>query len=452
MLPPSNPVPISGAKAFAIAFAAIGADVALWFLLRPWVTPKHYFLFMLLPVLLCAQWLASAFAYGVLIVGGVLCVMVPYGLVTPADELLRAGIYLTVGTGIIGLTERSRQTAAVVSGERAAAEEASERFRTLLESNLVGIVLGHTDGRVFRANRSFARMVGYEPEELTSSNFRWMDIVPPQWRRAVAAGIAEAGVNSDGRPWRMELRRKDGSLLPVLVSMSYLAAEGEETVGFVVDLTAIQDTGGARRRVWRELLQAEETERRRVARDLHDSTAQHLAAASTVAARLRQKAGGADAELWRDLEEQLRETATEIRTASYLLHPPLLDELGFVEAARVYVEGFARRSNVSVQVDIAADLPEPSAETGLAAFRVIQEALRNVERHAGSPTAQVRIRQEGAELVLKIEDRGRGIGNAAEGLGLSGMRERVRLLGGSFQVESEDEGTRVTARLPLAPA
>ena len=143
---------------------------------------------------------------------------------------------------------------------------------------------------------------------------------------------------------------------------------------------------------------------------------------------------------------------------SYLLHPPLLEEAGLAAAIRWFAEGFATRTNIAVEVDIAADLPRMSRETEMAIFRLIQEALTNVHRHSGSPSATVRLIEDAENVVVEVEDRGKGmpadISNSAQagnvGVGLQGMRERIRQVGGRFEIKSGEGGTNIIAVLPLS--
>ena len=213
-----------------------------------------------------------------------------------------------------------------------------------------------------------------------------------------------------------------------------------------------------------QLLVAQDEERRRIAQDLHDSTAQNLAALSMNLARL-------------DLEVKCLDTASrlivtesvelanrcmqEIRDFSYLLHPPTLDDYGLVVALRGYTEGFARRTRIRVDLDLPKDLPRLPREAETALFRVVQECLSNIQRHSGSAVAKVRIRRDGGSLILEVEDEGCGFRPAAlqdgrfgshVGLGLKGMRERVRHLGGCLETDSSSHGTIIRASLPIPEA
>lgn len=215
------------------------------------------------------------------------------------------------------------------------------------------------------------------------------------------------------------------------------------------------------------LMRAQDDERRRIARDLHDSTGQNIIAATLLAGRIEQTLPETARAEFQQLGDMLQQSIREIRTVSYLLHPPLLDEAGLVLAVRNYVEGFSKRSGVVVDLDLPADLERMSPETELALFRVVQEALTNVSRHSGSATARIRVAEEShagrAAVVLTVEDAGKGIphlvgiprrrvgtrGGADTGVGLASMRERLQQVGGRFDIQSTVGRTVVTASVPV---
>jgi PAS domain S-box-containing protein len=218
-----------------------------------------------------------------------------------------------------------------------------------------------------------------------------------------------------------------------------------------------------------ELTRTQDEERRRVGRDLHDSTGQTLAALELNLGRLAHAASTLAPEQGGLLAESVRlakQCAAEIRTASYLLHPPLLDELGLLSALKWLADGLRQRGGIEVQLELPSTMARLPAEEELTLFRVAQEALTNVHRHAASPWAALRLRVAPEEVTLEVEDRGRGIasrerarmgperariaaGEPSLGVGLAGMRERVRQVGGSFLAESTGSGTRISARVPL---
>ncbi len=208
------------------------------------------------------------------------------------------------------------------------------------------------------------------------------------------------------------------------------------------------------------LLRLRDDEQRRLARELHDSVGQMLAAISMNSSVLTAEAGLSPLAR-RAVKENnalIGQISSEIRTISHLLHPPLLDEVGLASGVRWYLEQFAERSNMRVDLDLAEDFGRLSSELETALFRLIQESLTNVHRHSESPTARVRVIRTSDEVTLEVSDEGKGIPKdkiweiemgGASGVGLSGMRERVRQLGGKFEVRSPGKGTIISAKLPL---
>jgi signal transduction histidine kinase len=208
------------------------------------------------------------------------------------------------------------------------------------------------------------------------------------------------------------------------------------------------------------LLQLQDEERRRIARELHDSVGQLLAALSmnlsavrTDVERLAQTANALS-----DSENLVQQMSSEVRTISHLLHPPLLDEAGLSSALRWYVDGFSVRSKIMVDLDLPQDLGRLPRESETAIFRVVQECLTNIHRHSGSSIARIRLRQREREVVVEVEDKGRGIpaekkeemaASGTPGVGIRGMRERLRQLGGTLEINSCNSGTIVVVRLPI---
>jgi signal transduction histidine kinase len=220
----------------------------------------------------------------------------------------------------------------------------------------------------------------------------------------------------------------------------------------------LQNAGQTTRALAASLMRAQDEERRRIARDLHDSTGQNLIAASLIAGRLRDSLSTEAMPLLDELENNLKQSNRELRTVSYLLHPPYLDEAGLGLALRYYLEGFEEHSGIQVDLEIA-DIGRLAKDTELVIFRVVQEALTNVARHSGSSTAVIRlVRQndEDAQILLTVEDFGKGINDrvldspskVSSGLGLISMRERLAQIGGRLQIESTRGHTRLEAVIP----
>ena len=159
-----------------------------------------------------------------------------------------------------------------------------------------------------------------------------------------------------------------------------------------------------------------------------------------------------------DSENLVHEMTSEVRTISHLLHPPLLDEAGLSSALRWYVDGFALRSKIRVDLDLPEDFGRLPRESETAIFRVVQECLTNIHRHSGSPVAKIRLRHRDQDVMVEVADKGKGIpldkqeemaASGTPGVGIRGMRERIRQLGGSLDMNSNSTGTIVVVRLPV---
>ncbi len=209
------------------------------------------------------------------------------------------------------------------------------------------------------------------------------------------------------------------------------------------------------------LMQVQDEERRRIARDLHDSTGQALALLSMNLSVMEMEAGRSSPELAKGLSENaeiVRQISTELRTLSYLLHPPLLEEMGLESALRWYIDGFRQRSGVTVDFE-QRDPGRLSRDLEIAIFRVVQECLTNVHRHSGSSTASIRLYPSSDSIILEVKDEGKGISpeilskiasTGASGVGLRGMRERIKDFGGELEIASREKGTEIRIVLPMA--
>jgi signal transduction histidine kinase len=222
----------------------------------------------------------------------------------------------------------------------------------------------------------------------------------------------------------------------------------------------LQQSNSDLRNLSARLLRVQDDERRRIARDLHDSTGQALTALKLELAGIEREVAVRNPHIARRLSaaiEDARLISDELRTISYLLHPPLLDELGLGSALRWYVDGFGKRSGIAVQLDLRGEerLP-PELETTL--FRVVQECLINIHRHSGSATASIRLSQESGRIALEVEDAGRGMtpegladvsSGTSLGVGVRGIRERIKDFAGELEILSSERGTIVRAVIPF---
>ena len=209
-----------------------------------------------------------------------------------------------------------------------------------------------------------------------------------------------------------------------------------------------------------KLLQTQDAERRRIARELHDSAGQLVAAVQMQLTPMKSEAEKVSAELAAGIGESLnliQQLSQELRTVSYLLHPPLLDELGLPSALRWYVEGFAERSRIDIRIEVPPDLGRLPADMETALFRIVQESLTNIHRHSGSNRAEIYIRRSADDITLEVRDYGKGMPapnngssqKSRSGVGIQGMQQRVRQLNGRFEIRSHADGTTVIARLPV---
>lgn len=221
----------------------------------------------------------------------------------------------------------------------------------------------------------------------------------------------------------------------------------------------VQKRTAALREMSMRLLHAQDEERRRISRDLHDSVGQSLAAAKMSVAQMTQGSAARTPEAFAQLEEVLETCLQETRTLSYLLHPPILDEVGFFSAAKWYVDGFAERSGMRVNLEVPPSPKRLGLPLETALFRILQESLTNVHRHASSTTVDIRLELTPTHVVAEVRDYGQGIApevlghfksnGTGSGLGLAGIRERISELGGRLEIEPATPGTRVRASAPL---
>ncbi|HEY2118403.1 MAG TPA: PAS domain S-box protein [Candidatus Acidoferrum sp.] len=212
------------------------------------------------------------------------------------------------------------------------------------------------------------------------------------------------------------------------------------------------------------LLQSQDAERRRIARELHDSVGQLLAAIGmniSKVAREKEKLSPQAEKCVEENQKLVEQIQSEIRTLSHLLHPPLLDEIGLESAIRWFIDGFTQRSKIDVSLDMPPRLSRMTSESELAIFRIVQESLTNIHHHSGSRSARIQLAQGDGHVHCKISDDGVGIPLEKQlelnscgvmGVGIRGMRERIRQLGGTLQIESNGKGTTVSVTLPVSRA
>ncbi len=336
-------------------------------------------------------------------------------------------------------------------------------YRTLFNNAQFSAFLLEGD-RFVDANRTAVTMFGLDSEQSAAGLTPW-DLSPerqPDGQRSedLARERIESALRDGGRTFEWSCKRLDsGETFPAEMDLSSLST-GNTVLALVVihDVTERKRAEHALGTLSARLIQLQDEERRRIGRDLHDSTGQTLAALELGLAQLEHDSGSTTArrELLQHCARLATQCSTEIRTASYLLHPPLLDDLGLLSALRWLADGFHQRSSIEVRLDLPDTMSRLPPDKELSLFRITQEALTNIYRHADSPWAAIRLRAQPDTVMIEIEDGGRGMSSEHHttmddepslGVGLAGMRERIRQIGGTFSVESSSAGTRVRASI-----
>ncbi len=363
---------------------------------------------------------------------------------------------------IADLTEWTR-----VADERRRADESGARLAAIVQGSQDAIISYGLDGTIQTWNPGAERLYG-RPATLMigASSASFLD--EPQAREMEE--ILKALLAGDAVTTRETTRTtEDGVPIPILHTASPVRNASGEMVGIATIARDIRDLRKRENEIHimnrhlhklsGELLVSQDEERRRIARELHDSTAQLLAALTMNLSLMSNRPAIASDEAGRELvADSLAlsdRCSQEVRSISYGLHPPLLDELGLASALRAYVEGYSRRSGIAVTMDLAADTGRLSSEIELTIFRIVQECLSNVHRHSGSPTASIRLTRAPEGIELRVADQGRGVppgwfedqGNL--GVGIPGIRERASQLGGRMDLKSGPSGTTIQVILPM---
>ncbi|MEO6739046.1 MAG: PAS domain S-box protein [Chthoniobacteraceae bacterium] len=348
-----------------------------------------------------------------------------------------SGTYAGTLAMLTDITERKAADAALRDSE--------VRYRQLFDANPHPMWVYDLESLRFLAvNAAAIAHYGYSREKFLAMTIK--DIRPPEDVPSLIADVAAVTEGlSERRTWRH--RKQDGKLIHVETTSHVLDFDGRRAeVVLAHDITE-------RLRSEARLLQAEDAERRRIAKELHDSTAQDLVAVTMNLGTLQELLPPGDTKAARLLADSialLENSANDIRTLSYVLHPPRLDEAGLAGALAEYAAGFTTRTDTRIRVEIAPDFGRLPEDMEIVLFRVVQEGIANVLRHAGSDTATIRLVRAEGNAVLEVEDYGRGMADAgARGVGIAGMRERLQHLGGRIEIESDRSGTIVRAVLPL---
>jgi PAS domain S-box-containing protein len=340
-----------------------------------------------------------------------------------------------------------------------------EQFRLFVEAvSDYAIFMLDPEGCINTWNFGAERIKGYRAAEIIGKHFSCFypeeDIRAGKPKHDLEVAAEKGRLEDEG--WR---RRKDGSSFWANVIITPVRDEFNELIGFakvIRDVTDRMQKEKTLRDLTSHLLQMQDEERRRIGRDLHDTLGQCVTAMKISLDSLANNVNSKDTSLSRQISQCVglaEECVKEVRTISYLLYPPMLEEMGLKSAIAWYLEGFTARSGIQVSFDVPTDFLRLSRETELALFRVLQESLTNVHRHSGSLTAHVQLSTAGGMAVLEVRDDGKGIpstilADAGEtgqgvGVGLRGMRERLRQLGGTLGISSTEQGAAVAASVPI---
>jgi PAS domain S-box-containing protein len=343
------------------------------------------------------------------------------------------------------ITMRKRAEEKVLSSER--------RYRLLFERNVAGVAIASLDGRVLDCNDGWARILGYASKDELVGRHASEFYLNPDERPTLLNELREKQAVFSRE---LQLKRKDGSQVWVLFNAAALNSEQDSPMvqATMIDISEWKRADEALSDMTRKLIEAQEQERRRIARELHDDINQRLALLVAELEQLRQTPSDA-----KDRAEKLREDvigiSTDVQALSHELHSSKLEYLGAVKGMKSLCREFAERQKLEIDFrsDVSSVLPP---QVGLSLFRVLQEALHNAEKYSAAKRIEVQLREDRGEIHLIICDSGKGFdveaASKGSGLGLTSMRERVRLAGGTIAIDSKPMvGTTIHVRLPLGP-
>jgi len=411
-------------------------------------------------------WKAGAAAAALSTIYSALFLSSQEGLFHYSEENVKTLVENVLGCfGCVALVHYLRKREAL--RERAAEEksilelailDSDRRFKETIDAAPVLLWLGDVQGNRSFFNRSWLQFTGRTLAEEMGNG--WTQGIHPEDRDVLTRYVA-ALKSGDRFELNYRFRSADGEYRWLQELGSPWIGHDGQVLGYVgtcTDRSERKRVETALHQLSGRLLELQDDERRRIARELHDTTAQNLAVLSMNLHAVQDKVFGEKPR--QALLESLslaERCSQEIRTLSYLLHPPLLDELGLMSALRSYTAGYTQRTGIQTELKMA-EIGRLPRDIEITLFRIVQEALTNVHRHSGSTRAEIRVIRDPREVHLHVSDFGRGvppdaldaIGEGASlGVGIAGMRERARQLGGQLKVASSDHGTTIIANLPL---
>ena len=368
----------------------------------------------------------------------------------------KTGAVALVGGAGVDITER-------IEAEEAL-RESEHRLQTILRTAMDGFWRADVQGRFLEVNEAYCRMSAYSEQELLAMSIS--DVEAREMPSAVVAHIHSTMARGEDR-FESRHRRKDGSTFPVEVSAQYKTSDGGQMVAFVRDITerkqadeALREHADRLRQLTRRLMELEEQERRQFARELHDRIGPNLSALTLNLGMVRTALSRSSAEAvgarLSDSETLLKETVQQVRDVMADLRPPELDELGLLAALDQHVCLVANRANLVYEVSGSDPIPRLSPIVEIALFRIAQEALNNVIKHAQASRIALALRPANGRVILTVMDDGAGFDASTRragtaGLGMITMRERAEAIGARLSVESSrGKGTRVTIDVPKA--
>jgi len=332
-------------------------------------------------------------------------------------------------------------------------------FRNLAEMTSAAIYVFHGERCVY-VNPGAEALTGYNRSELLATQ---LESLLPLAEQKTDNSRSAASQRQGPVAARYELKAltKNGQERWLEVGIGKIMFRGQASVLVTCfDITERKQVEQELQLLTSRLLHLQDEERRRIARELHDITAQNMFAITINLARLQQSSlpPSEASTLLAECRALGEQSLQEIRTLSYLLHPPMLDQAGLVSALQWYIEGFIKRSGIYVDLVVRSEVGRLPTQVETALFRVVQESLTNIHRHSGSSEASIRLETQGAQVCLQIRDSGCGLpppewaatleSGKYLGVGIAGMRQRLRQLGGDLEIKSNKQGTVVTAIVP----